>query len=226
MDKDGTIFLALAYNENGGTADNESGVYAVNPDGTQKWYFPWRNAKYINVIPVILDEKIFLATKSNPTDDDLWTGKPFKDNGAILNKATGSFDQVVRVKRGSHGGFAATKEETILVHTDDSYGTRLLWKEDGQWKHYGADGGRDKFMLGFTYSGTTTLNSQTTYMAIDGNNRVYVLYGKSNGGQGVLMCYDLNKFSQTDGIKPEWTLELDGNTKRYSSLGVALDGNV
>ncbi len=225
VDKDGTIFLALAYNESGGTADNESGVYAINPDGTQKWYFPWRNAKYINVIPVILDEKIFLATKSNPTDDDLWTGKPFKDNGAILNKATGSFDQVVRVKRGSHGGFAATKEETILVHTDDSYGTRLLWKEDGQWKHYGADGGRDKFMLGFTYSGTTTLNSQTTYMAIDGNNRVYVLYGKSNGGQGVLMCYDLNKFSQTDGIKPEWTLELDGNTKRYSSLGVALDGN-
>ena len=225
VDKDGTIFLALAYNESGGTADNESGVYAINPDGTQKWYFPWRNAKYINVIPVILDEKIFLATKSNPTDDDLWEGKPFKDNGAILNKATGSFDQVVRVKRGSHGGFAATKEETILVHTDDSYGTRLLWKEDGQWKHYGADGGRDKFMLGFTYSGTTTLNSQTTYMAIDGNNRVYVLYGKSNGGQGVLMCYDLNKFSQTDGIKPEWTLELDGNTKRYSSLGVALDGN-
>jgi hypothetical protein len=225
VDTDGTVFLALAYNESGGTAENESGVYAINPDGTQKWYFPWRNAKYINVIPVILDEKIFLATKSNPTDDDLWEGKPFKDNGAILNKATGSFDQVVRVKRGSHGGFAATKEETILVHTDDSYGTRLLWKEDGQWKHYGADGGRDKFMLGFTYSGTTTLNSQTTYMAIDGNNRVYVLYGKSNGGQGVLMCYDLNKFSQTDGIKPEWTLELDGNTKRYSSLGVALDGN-
>ena len=225
VDKDGTIFLALAYNENGGTADNESGVYAVNPDGTQKWYFPWRNAKYINVIPVILDEKIFLATKSNPTDDDLWTGKPFKDNGAILNKATGSFDQVVRVKRGSHGGFAATKEETILVHTDDSYGTRLLWKEDGQWKHYGTDGGRDKFMLGFTYSGTTTLNSQTTYMAIDGANRVYVLYGKSNGGQAVLMCYDLKKFSKTEGIKPEWSLELDGNTKRYSSLGVALDGD-
>lgn len=225
VDTDGTVFLALAYNESGGTADNESGVYAVNPDGTQKWYFPWRNAKYINVIPVILDEKIFLATKSNPTDDDLWTGKPFKDNGAILNKATGSFDQVVRVKRGSHGGFAATKEETILVHTDDSYGTRLLWKEDGQWKHYGTDGGRDKFMLGFTYSGTTTLNSQTTYMAIDGANRVYVLYGKSNGGQAVLMCYDLKTFSKTEGIKPEWSLELDGNTKRYSSLGVALDGD-
>ena len=228
VDKDGTIFLALAYNESGGTAENESGVYAVNPDGTQKWYFPWRNAKYINVIPVILDEKIFLATKSNPTDDDLWEGKPYKDNGAILNKATGNFDQVVRVKRGSHGGFAATKEETILVHTDDSYGTRLLWKVGDEWKHYGTDGGRDKFMLGFTYNGTTTLNSQTTYMAIDAANKVYVLYGISNGGQGVLMCYDLKTFSQTDGIKPEWTLELEGNTKRYSSHGVALgeDGTV
>ena len=34
VDKDGTIFIALAYNESGGTDDNESGVYAVNPDGT------------------------------------------------------------------------------------------------------------------------------------------------------------------------------------------------
>ena len=228
VDKDGTIFIALAYNESGGTDDNESGVYAINPDGTQKWYFPWRNAKYINVIPVILDEKIFLATKANPTADDLWVGKPFKDNGAILNKATGNFDQVVRVKRGSHGGFAATKEETILVHTDDSYGTRLLWKKDGEWSHYGTNDGRDKFMLGFTYNGTTTLNSQTTYMAIGPENMVYVLYGISNGGQGVLFCYDLKKYSPTDGIAPEWTLDLDGNTKRYSSHGVVLgeDGTI
>ena len=228
VDKDGTVFLAVAYNEDGGTAENESGVYAVNPDGTQKWYFPWRNAKYINVIPVILDEKIFLATKSNPSDDDLWTGKPYKDNGTILNKATGNFDQVVRVKRGSHGGFAATKEETILVHTDDSYGTRLLWKENGEWKHYGTDGGRDKFMLGYTGSGTTTLNSQTTYMAIDANNRVYILYGVSNGGAAVLYCYDLNKYSKTDGITPEWTLDLASTTNRYYSFGTVLgpDGTI
>ena len=228
VDKDGTIFLAVAYNEDGGTAENESGVYAINPDGTQKWYFPWRNAKYINVIPVILDEKIFLATKSNPTDDDLWVDKPFKDNGTILNKATGHFDQVVRVKRGSHGGFAATKEETILVHTDDSYGTRLLWKEDGVWKHYGDDGGRDKFMLGYTGSGTTTLNSQTTYMAIDANNRVYILYGVSNGGDAVLYCYDLTQYSKTNGITPEWTLALSSTTSRYYSLGTVIgpDGTI
>ena len=227
VDKDGTIFIALAYNE-AGDASSESGVYAINPDGTQKWYFKWNNAKYINVIPVILDEKIFLATKSNPSDEDLWTGKPYKDNGTILNKATGNFDQVVRVKRGSHGGFAATKEETILVHTDDSYGTRLLWKNNGEWKHYGDDGGRDKFMLGYTGSGTNTLYSQTTYMAIDANNRVYILYGKSNGGDAVLYCYDLTQYSSTNGITPEWTLDLASTTNRYYSFGTVLgpDGTI
>ena len=228
VDKDGTIFVAVAYNESK-SLEHESGVYAINPDGTQKWYFPYGNAQYINIIPVILDEKIFLATKANPTSGDypaIWEGKPFTDNGTILNKATGNFDQVVRVKRGSHGGFAATKEETILVHTDDTYGTRLLWKVGDEWTHYGDNGGRDKFMLGFTDSGT--LASQTTYMAIDASNKVYILYGKSNGGQGVLMCYDLTKYSTTDGIAPDWYLELDGNTKRYSSHGVALgdDGTV
>jgi len=228
VDKDGTIFLALAYNENGGTAENESGVYAINPDGTQKWYFPWRNAKYINVIPVILDEKIFLATKSNPSDDDLWVGKPYKDNGMILDKATGSFDQVLRVKRGSHGGFAATHDETILAHTDDSYGTRVYWKETDGWNFYGANGGRDKFMLGYTGSGSTTLCGQTTYMAIDSNNRVYILYGESNGGSAVLYCYDLNKYSKTEGATPEWTLSLDDNTARYYSLGTVIgpDGTI
>ena len=227
VDKDGTIFLALAYNES--TVDgSESGVFAVNPDGTQKWYFPWSTARYINVIPVILDEKIFLATKSNPTDDALWTGKPYKDNGAILNKATGAFDQVLRVKRGSHGGAAATKEETILCHTDDSYGTRVYWKDGSEWKYYGADAGRDKFMLGYTGTGTTTLNSQTTFMAISSTNMVYILYGVSNGGDAVLYCYDLKKYSTTDGITPEWTLALTGTTNRYYSFGTVLgpDGTI
>ena len=45
VDKDGTVFIALAYNE-AGDASSESGVYAINPDGTQKWYFKWNNAKY------------------------------------------------------------------------------------------------------------------------------------------------------------------------------------
>ena len=228
VDKDGTIFVAVAYNEAKSLA-SESGVYAINPDGSRKWYFANGNAQYVNITPVILDEKIFLSSKSNPSQNDypaIWEGKPFTDNGTILNKETGNFDQVVRVKRGSHGGFAATKEETILVHTDETYGTRLLWKENGEWKHYGSDGARDKFVLGYTASGT--LSGQTTYMAIDGNNKVYVLYGKSNGGQGILFCYDLTKYSTTEGATPEWTLDMDGNTKRYSSHGVALgeDGTI
>lgn len=232
VDKDGTIFIALAYNE-AGDASSESGVYAINPDGTQKWYFKWNNAKYINVIPVILDEKIFLATKSNPSDADLWTGKPYKDNGTILNKATGAFDQVIRVKQGSYGGFAATKEEAVLFHTNDTYGTRIIWKQDdGTWKYYGADGGRDKFMLGRPVSGGNPDCGFSTYMAIDKNNKAYILYGKTTGENNstpVLYCYDLTKYSATDGISPEWTMtDLAGTVNRYYSHGTVLgeDGTI
>ena len=234
VDKDGTIFIALAYNESGDT-NSESGVYAINADGTRKWYFPWHNAKYTNVIPVILDEKIFLATKSNPTDADLWTDKPYKDNGTILNKATGAFDQVIRVKQGTHGGFAATKDEAVLFHTNDTYGTRVIWKQnDGTWSYYGSDGGRDKFMLGYTGSGNPDCG-YTTYMAIDASNRVYLLLGTTssanNSTPGIVYCYDLKKYSDTEGITPEWRVELSGeagSVNRYYSHGTVLgeDGTV
>lgn len=230
VDSDGTIFLAVAYNENS-SKEHESGVFAINPDGSQKWYFPYGNARFINVIPVILDQRLFLATKANPTINDypdIWAGMPYADNGIFLDKTAGTLAQVIRVKRGSHGGFAATREETILVHTDDSYGTRVMWEDGGNWSYYGSNDGRDKFMLGFTHSGTTTLNSQTTFMAIDANNRTYILYGKSNGGDAVLYCYDLKKFSATDGIRPEWTLDIASTTNRYYSFGTVLgpDGTV
>ena len=43
-----------------------------------------------------------------------------------------------------------------------------------------------------------------------------------------VVCSAVRDASTTDGIAPEWYLELDGNTKRYSSHGVALgdDGTV
>ena len=146
-----------------------------------------------------------------------------------MNKATGNFDQVVRVKRGSYGGFAATKEETILVHTDDTYGTRLLWKEDGGWKHYGTDNGRDKFMLGYPGSGNPDCGF-TTYMAIDANNCAYILYGKSasdvsSSTPAVVYCYDLSTYSKTDGITAKWRVTLSGDAgsvNRYYSFGTVL----
>ena len=44
----------------------------------------------------------------------------------------------------------------------------------------------------------------------------------------MLYCYDLNKYSKTDGITPEWTLDLASTTNRYYSFGTVLgpDGTI
>ena len=236
VDADGTIYLAVGYNEKNGDTKltNESGVYAINPDGTLKWYFAYGNARFVNIVPVILQDRIFLATKSNPTAADypaIWEGQSVVDNGIMLNKADGTIAQVLLVKRGSYGGFAATKEETFMVHTDDTYGTRVFWKEDGNWVKYGANAGQDAFMLGFRPGNKATESGHTTFMAIDANNRVYILYGKSStssSSNAILYCYDLNKYDKSAGASPEWTLELTGTTNRYYSFGTVLgpDGTV
>ena len=236
VDADGTIYLAVGYNEKNGDTKltNESGVYAINPDGTCKWYFAYGNARFVNIVPVILQDRIFLATKSNPTAADypaIWEGQTVVDNGIMLNKADGNIAQVLLVKRGSYGGFAATKEETFMVHTDDTYGTRVFWKENDNWVKYGANAGQDAFMLGFRPGNKATESGYTTFMAIDGNNRVYILYGKSStssSSNAILYCYDLNKYDKAAGASPEWTLELTGTTNRYYSFGTVLgpDGTV
>ena len=239
VDADGTIYLAVAYNEaNGNTkTTNESGVYAINPDGTVKWYFPYGNARFVNIVPVVLEGDLFLATKSNPTAADfpaIWEGQSIVDNGIFLNKATGQISQVIQIKRGSYGGFAVTKEETIMVHCDDLYGTRVLWKdaEGGRWKFYGANAGQDAFVLGYISGQKNTECGFTTFSAVDAANRVYMAFGKSQSGNnsnGVLYCYDLTKYDKSAGAPaPEWTLELTGTINRYYSHGTVLgeDGTV
>jgi outer membrane protein assembly factor BamB len=88
-------------------------------------------------------------------------------------------------------------------------------------------------MLGYPGSGNPD-SGYTTYMSIDANNRVYILYGKSSSSSSstpaVVYCYDLTKYSQTDGATPEWRVELDnvGSVNRYYSHGTVLgaDGTV
>ena len=234
VDADGTVFFIAGNKDTQDkTGATETGIYAVNPSGSQKWYYPYAYGYFINAIPVVLENQICLATKRNPSVGDfpaLWP-EGGADNGLMINKADGSYFKYLKVKRGSHGGFAATKEETILIHTDSKYGTRVFWKEDGAWKFYGKDAGQDKFMLGFVTGSTNTAVGNTSYMAIDGANKVYILYGKNNGGDNGaadLYCYDLTKYDKANGASPEWTLELDGTNKMRSGLGTVIgeDGTI
>lgn len=234
VDTDGTIFLAIGNKDTQDkTGSIESGIYAINPDGSQKWYYGFSYGWFVNIVPLVLQDKIMVYTKRNPSTGDapaLWPENG-ADNGLMLNKADGSYSKFYLVKRGSHGGIAATKEETILLHTDSKYGTRVYWKNDGAWKFNGVNAGQDKFMLGYT-GVTNTAIGFTSQMAIDGN-KVYILYGKADGSSNsssaaVLFCYDLAKYSATDGATPEWTLDLDGENIMCSGLGAVLgpDGTI
>ncbi len=240
VDADGTVYLALAYNEDykNTLTTNESGLYAINPDGTCKWYLAYGNAYMVNVIPVILNDYIFVASKANPSKADypgLWPSTAtIVDNGLLVNKAAGTIFNGLQVKQGSYGGFAATKDENLIVHTNDTYGSRVFWKTGSGWIKYGSNDARDKFMLGYTGSGNPDCGF-TTYMAVDANNRVYILYGQtstsSSSTPGIVYCYDLNKYSSTDGITPEWRVTLPagyGSVNRYYSHGTVLgeDGTV
>ena len=233
VDADGTVFLIVGNKDTQDkTRTYESGIYAINPDGSQKWYYPYGYGWFCNVIPLVLQDRIFAQTKRNPAPADfpeIWPeGKA--DNGLLLNKSDGSYAGYLQVKRGSHGGVAATKEETFMVHTDSKYGTRVFWKDGDGWKYYGAAAGQDAFMLGWPGSKNTDIGF-TSYMAIDKDNKAYILFGKTGSGNetpGILYCYDLNKYDKNAGATPEWTLELEGNNRMYYSLGTVIgqDGTI
>lgn len=238
VDSDGNIYIIAGNKDTQDkTGATKTTIYGVKPDGSQKWAYDYSYGYFINVIPMVLQDQLYMATKRNPSAGDapeLWPdGKA--DNGLLLNKADGSYFGFVKVKRGSHGGVAATKEETILTHTDSKYGTRVFWKEAGNWKHYGTDAGQDKFMLGYT-GVTNTEIGFTSYMAIDGNDKVYILYGTATGSSSSeapakLYCYDLTKYEKTgDGASAaaEWNLELEGKNMMYYSLGTVIgeDGTI
>ena len=235
VDADGTIFFIAGNKDTQDkTRTYETGIYAINPDGSQKWYYPYGYGYFINVIPLVLQDKIFVETKRNPSAGDfpeLWPSGG-ADNGLLINKADGSYGGYLQVKRGSHGGVAATKEENFLVHTDSKYGTRVYWKEGSEWKYYGPAAGQDAFMLGYIGKKNTEIGF-TSYMAIAPDNKVYILYGKADGASSsesaaTLLCYDLGKYDKTAGSSPEWILDLEGTNKMYYSLGTVIgqDGTV
>ena len=235
VDTDGTVFVIAGNKDTQDkTGTYETGIFAINPDGTQKWYHPYGYGWFVNPVPLVLNDYVFVATKRNPSNSDfpdLWGGGS-ADNGRLIGKATGSYEGFWKVKRGSHGGLAATKDETVIVHTDSKYGTRVYWKEGGSWKFYGVDAGQDAFMLGYHGQKNTDIG-YTSYMSVSPDNKVYILFGDvdrigTDAADAVLYCYDLAKYDKTNGASPDWKLSLDGLNKMYSGLGTVIgeDGTI
>ncbi len=236
VDEDGTVYLAVAYNEKdykNTVGINESGVYAVNPDGSEKWYHPYGNARYIAVIPVILGDYLILTTKYNPEKanyPELWETYGNQNNGQVINKKTGAFASMLQVKQGNYGGTVGFKDGRFITHCNEKYGSRVFFPNgEGKWKWYGTD---DNFKALGWYNGTLE-TGDSSQMATDKDGKVYILYTnktKRVSGTSILYCYDINKYVK-DGeteYAPEWVAGINGKMARYNGLGVVLgeDGTV
>lgn len=237
VDSEGNVYIALAYNERDyKLTDNESGIYSVTSSGTERWYFPFGNARYIAVIPVILDDHVILTTKSNPTKDqypDMWSQYGNLDNGHVVSRLDGSFVQTLKVKQGNYGGAVGLTGGKFITHCNAKFGSRMYFRENGTWRHYGPDDNQSAKSLGY-YNGKLE-TGDSGQMAVDKDGKVYIIYENVTGRvpssyNSVLYCYDTGKYvkdAETP-YEPEWAVGINGKMQRYNGLGVVCgaDGTV
>lgn len=240
VDQDGNIIIALAYNEKDTDLTTyESGVYSITPDGKQKWYFPFGNARYINVVPVIIGDQIIITTKKNPTKaqyPDLWATYGNLDNGQIIDRNTGFYLQTLQVKQGNYGGGAGISDGKFVTHCNSGFGSRLYFRDNaGKWKYYGPSDNKSAKSLGYTAGNANLETGDGSQMAVDKQGRIYLLYLNVTGRvsksfPSVLYCYDLNKYVKDDTtpFEPEWATGLNGKMGRYTGVGVVIgaDGTI
>jgi outer membrane protein assembly factor BamB len=70
IDRNGVIYLATEGKPSSG---DYSMVYAINPDGTQRWKYPVEGGRFVRASPAVAtDGSIYIATKSSGTD---WPAK-------------------------------------------------------------------------------------------------------------------------------------------------------
>lgn len=239
VDSDGTVYVAVGYNElNYSATTSESGVFAVKSDGSQKWYFMYGNARYIAVIPVLIGDQVITSTKYNPTKSDypdLWANLGTQNNGQALNRETGTFAQMLKVKQGNYGGAVAFSDGKLIMHCNDKYGSRIYFMQsDGNWEFYDAANGNNQTPKALGYYQSTTLESaSSSQMALTKDGLIYILYKSSAGrvsNSSILYCYDVNEYVQDTetAFEPKWTVGIDGQVARYCGDGAVIgeDGTI
>ena len=239
VDKEGNIFMALGFNERD-PEKYESGVFAVTPEGTQKWYAPYGRARYIAVLPAILGDNVLLTTQNNPANG--YNGIKITENGQIYDRNTGAFKQMFKVKWGNFGGIAGNESLNMFVaHCGDNYGSRvydymgeehvysgtdqLLAGYSCPWWYYTQDDQESPNALGYYNKEHEDGRSSQPAMSDDG--KVYLLYANKTSrvsATSVLYCYDLNKYPKdnTKAAEPEWVVGINGEVHKYDGQGVVI----
>ena len=239
VDSKGNVYIALAYNERDAkvVGTYSSGVYSVDANGKENWYFDYGNARYIAVTPVLFEDlgQLILTTKANPTQanyPDLWSTYGPQDNGHAINMADGSFAERLLVKQGNYGGAVGLKRGIFITHCNDKFGSRAFFREGDTWKFYGDNTNQNCKALGYNNSKTLE-TGDSGQMAVSPDGKVYILYANNTkrvSSTSVLYCYDMNKYVKdaSTPFEPDWVAPISGKLARYNGLGVVCgeDGTI
>lgn len=231
VDEDGTVYFAVGYNETTSDVTHESGVYAINPDGTEKWYRPYGNAYFTNVNTMIMGDYIMTVSKSNPTKTNYPDLYGTTNNGQVWNKSDGSFSSDFVVKQGTYGGIVGYGD-MFISHANNGYGSRIYFPSGtaGKWTSSNT-GNPNKKELGWYLDGSSPKfqNSNTSQMAVSSAGKVYILYERATANSvattsSVLYCYDFTKFVKDSStpFEPDWVAGINGSDARYQSNGAVL----
>lgn len=221
VDADGTIFIAAGYDEESSEDKGKNGIFAINPDGTEKWFADdGPKTRFGLQSPLVLDG--YVATTQR-----YGSKSPFitNDQGCcVMNSSDGSLKQTIYSTSGSWGGISA-------------YGNMIFVNAAGSSSHIGG------CQIGFPnesgwslVNGTSTNNGDAYWPGIgyrtmgcqnavshDGFFYYYAPEAVATGVKGLLFCYDISKLTQTRTTAPvpEWTATIPGmlNAGDGSDLG-------
>lgn len=210
---DGTVYFAAGYDEPRTEDTGQQGIFAINPDGTEKWYqSDGPKTNFCFFAPVVIDNYVATNQRYGGKAAD---GYISNDQGCvILNKSNGTRKQNIYSTSGSYGGMS--------VYTDSS-GDTFFVNSSGNATHPGgcsigfpAGEGKWNLVNGSTstadealWPGYGNLNSGCQ-SAVSADGKLYLLY--PNNGSPLLYCYSIAELtpSRTQAPVPIFRITVPG----------------
>ncbi len=241
VDTDGTVYAAAGFKEDTSVA-GQSVIVSVYEGETaiEKWSTELlSNASLRFFAPVITDDKIMFSDRGG-------TSLHFH----VRTKSDGKEVYEGHCNSGSYGGVVSLKNGISIAGTGGSWGSRVFFEAtkhdcsplyalkraqgEGCMYYLNETADSDNAANYGTQSGYTTEYPGGSSMAVDADQKVYILYSNqgffgtsSIFGNAVVYCYDTNKTEMGVTPTPEWGCVFYGGADQ-TGVGLVLgeDGTV
>lgn len=207
---DGTIYLAAGYDENSDDL-GKNGIFAINPDGTQKWFADdGPQTRFGLQSPLVLDN--YVATTQR------YGGRsPYISNNqgcVVMNASDGSLKQTIYSTSGSWGGISAYGNMIFVNAAGSSThvgGCQIGFpNEGGGWSlvNNSSTNNADNYWPGIGYRSNGCQNA----VSHDGYFYFYSPEAVATGVKGRLACYAISGLtpSRTSAPVALWVATIPG----------------